>query len=169
MIPKQMDDQHLAPGAARRDAARSFRAGRVVKVGALIALGGLIAIAFAGVVMAPELPEPLERARSAAAENLPGMTSNQEPRDVIQRAGDLAAGATRASEWLRSRGVEPVALPAAAQAYRQQYGHGLDEDLGEYGPDIEEWLTSWQAAYNRGEPWARGMVEVPPAGRSANQ
>jgi hypothetical protein len=51
-------------------------------------------------------------------------------------------------------------LPEAAQAYRAQFGHAIDEDLEENAEEIERWLVNWRAAYVRGEPWARGMVDT---------
>ena len=54
--------------------------------------------------------------------------------------------------------MPPDALPAAARAYRAQFGHGMDDDLPAHQAEVEEWLVSWRAAYDRGEVWARGMA-----------
>jgi hypothetical protein len=132
--------------------------------GRLIALSIFVVIAAAltGLVVARDLPEPLRGIQAALVDN-PVTGSGEGAAGVLRLAAGVASSAqvnaNRANAWLTSRGVEQAALPAAAQAYRYQFGHGLDEDLEEYGPDVEAWLASWQAAYNRGEPWARGMVQ----------
>jgi hypothetical protein len=73
-------------------------------------------------------------------------------------AGDLQAEAGSVVARLRVSDVPPAALPAAARAYRNQFGTSMDDDLAEYREDIEVWLGNWKAAYDNGEPWARGMA-----------
>ncbi len=131
---------------------------------ALFTVGGLAAAVMVGIVLNAELPDTPRPLRSVVGMIMPSTPSDDEPQDILRRGGDLALNAGRAADWLRSRGVEQAALPAAAQAYRLQYGHALDEDLDDYGPDVEAWLIGWQAAYRRGEPWARAMVNSSGAG-----
>ena len=52
----------------------------------------------------------------------------------------------------------PEILPAAARAYRTEFGHSIDEDLDTHQAEIEGWLKTWRAGYERGEPWATGMA-----------
>jgi hypothetical protein len=74
-------------------------------------------------------------------------------------ASAMQSQASRSIPWLQTKGVAEVALPAAALAYRMEFGHGMDEDLDAHGDEVAAWLISWQAAYTRGEPWARGMAQ----------
>jgi hypothetical protein len=151
-------ESEAAPSlAAPRAPARHKRAVIVALVGVWV----LVGVGIGAILVASDLPEPLRDAQAAVVQawGEPG-----EP-NPLQRAVDAVTAARSnagpANAWLQARGVEQAALPAAARAYRQQFGHSMDEDLQNYGPDVEAWLVSWQAAYRRGEPWARGMVTQP--------
>jgi hypothetical protein len=73
--------------------------------------------------------------------------------------GDLSSAFLEgAASRLGLGALPPEALPAAARAYRAQFGHGMDQDLPYYQADVEEWLVSWKAAYDAGAPWAKGMA-----------
>jgi hypothetical protein len=138
-----------APEASRQRGRR-----RILALGLTAVAAALAAVAGIRILVATEVAEPLRGLEATASESLPEIFSR-----VSDLTGSAQVNAERSTAWLRGRGVESAALPAAALAYRQQFGHAMDEDLDEHSAEVEAWLTSWQAAYNRGEPWARGMAQ----------
>ncbi len=171
---QRADDLKPAPGANHR-----LRLGvSARRVWLSIALVG---IALAGVVIIPgvawtaaaRIPFPSSADGDVRVEASRDAAPDETLRDLFELPSQLVATARPVIHGLiapireatASLGVsKPQAsepeLPSAAQAYRAQFGHSLDGDLEEYGAEVQEWLDQWEAAYRKGEPWARNMVPI---------
>jgi len=133
----------------------------------LIAVGALLAVL--GVATSQQLmPSSQSVLGGGASSAQDAMTYVRESEEAAAVIGVLSDGVTGAIGMLHSLGtsvnetfagltgprVPSSPVPSAAQAYRNQFGHSLDEDLAQYESDVETWIVNWRAAYEKGEPWA---------------
>jgi hypothetical protein len=139
----------------------------------LIGTGVLAGLLLVGIsVFASPLGAAVRGAVASPARLATGLTPALEQSGLVALARDAAAETQEgisllvqdvesAVRPLLPGGSAAVARARAARAYRNAFGHSMDEDLPDYKADVDAWVRQWQAAYDAGEPWAWSLLADP--------